>query len=183
MRIISGIYKGRRITGSSDLSIRPTTDRIKELIFNVLQDFPANRRVTDIFAGSGNLGIEALSRGAEHVIFVENSAASVSVLEDNLSKLNIPDQNYTIIKQDALDYATTFRRSSELFLIDPPFKYPSLQELIDHLLLNKNFKNNAVVVLEHEINNPIMLETDHYNIFKQKQKGRSLISFIEKVGV
>jgi 16S rRNA (guanine(966)-N(2))-methyltransferase RsmD len=181
MRIISGIYKGRHISSSRDLSIRPTTDRIKELIFNVLQDFPVGRTVIDIFAGSGNLGIEALSRGAAHVIFVEKSPASLSVLEDNLSKLRIPREDYSIVRQDALAYAATFRTAGDLFLIDPPFTYPPLQDLIDRIFKNEQFMNHALVVLEHEINNPLKQETENYIIFKQKKKGRSLISFIEKV--
>lgn len=180
MRIISGIYKGRRLKSSRDLSIRPTTDRIKELIFNVLQDFPKERKVTDLFAGSGNLGIEALSRGAGHVYFVERSRDSVSILKKNLSDLGIPEPDYTIIRQDALYYAKHLDYPSELFLLDPPFDYPPLQNLIDSLLSHPDLSREAVVVVEHEINNPLQTTTSCYKIFKQKQIGRSLISFIEK---
>jgi 16S rRNA (guanine(966)-N(2))-methyltransferase RsmD len=72
MRVISGIYKGRKLKSSNNLHIRPTTDQVKEFIFNILQDFPMNKTVVDIFSGSGNLGIEALSRGAQSICFVDN---------------------------------------------------------------------------------------------------------------
>jgi len=180
MRIISGALKGRRLVSSDDLSIRPTTDRIKELIFNVLQDFPQNRHVVDIFAGSGNLGIEAISRGAEKVYFVEQADTSINILTRNLHQLRIPEDKYQIIRQDAAQFAKEMDRNFDLFLIDPPFKYPELQNLIDILVNNQHFQPYSLIVLEHEINNPIETKTDDYHVFKQKKKGRSLISFIER---
>lgn len=180
MRVISGIYKGRRLTGSHDLSIRPTTDRIKELIFNVLQDFPVNCVVADIFSGSGSLGIEALSRGSENVVFVEKNASSIEVLKKNLSHVSIPESDYSIIRTDALDFARDNTTEFDLLFMDPPFVYPPLQNLVDLLMVNTGFKRNALLVVEHEVDNPLIMQTETYAIFKQKQKGRSLISFIER---
>ena len=88
MRIISGKYKGRHLYASKNQSIRPTTDRIKEYIFNILDDFPKDSRVLDLFSGSGNLGIEALSRGANHVTFVDIAHSSMKVLKKNLLRIN-----------------------------------------------------------------------------------------------
>lgn len=180
MRIISGRYKGRRLVSSQDLSIRPTTGRIKEQIFNILQDFSSNRPVADVFSGSGNLGLEALSRGAKKVFFVEKALSSVNVLIKNLENLGVPDDTYRIIQKDALEFAHTYDYNIELFLLDPPFVYPQLQELIDAIFLNPHYNPEALVVVEHEITNPIHRETTEYSILKQKKKGRSLISFIEK---
>ena len=73
MRIISGSYKGRKLISGKDQRIRPTTNKVKEFIFNVLDDFPRNKSVADIFSGSGNLGLESLSRGAKSVVFVEKA--------------------------------------------------------------------------------------------------------------
>ena len=98
MRIIAGIYKGRKLKGSSDLSIRPTTGRVKELIFNVLQDIPRDSKVVDLFSGSGNLGIESLSRGSKSVTFVDASERSLAVLKENLQKIGVPAQKYNIVK-------------------------------------------------------------------------------------
>ena len=103
MRVISGTFKGRKLQASKDLSIRPTTDRVKESIFNILQDFHRNKKVVDIFSGSGNLGIEALSRGASHVCFVEKYQSSIKVLQKNIVHIGIDSEFYTIINKSAED--------------------------------------------------------------------------------
>ncbi len=180
MRIISGIYKGRKLKGSSNLSIRPTTGRVKELIFNVLQDFPQNKTVLDVFSGSGNLGIEALSRGADKAIFVDLSERSLSVLKENLKTIGIPEKKYAIYKSDALNFARSANFSVDLLFLDPPFKYPELQQLIDLLFVSKLITMKSLLVVEHEKSNPIKLESDVYEIIIQKKIGRSLISFIAK---
>jgi 16S rRNA (guanine(966)-N(2))-methyltransferase RsmD len=182
MRIISGIYKGRKLQSSKDLHIRPTTDRVKEFIFNILQDFPQNKFAADIFSGSGNLGIEALSRGAQKVVFVDSSQSSINVLKKNLSNLNIPENKYEIILTNALNYAKTNTNDIDLCLVDPPFVYPDLQNLINAIFLNSNFSKNSILVLEHEINNPVEDNSILYETIKLKKFGRSIIRFLAKRG-
>lgn len=180
MRVISGIYKGRRLKSSADLSIRPTTDRIKESIFNTLQDFYLNQAVADLFCGSGNLGIEALSRGASKVYFVEKSKTSISVLRENLVQLNIPQDKYEILQLDAMTFVSEFDPSIQLFFMDPPFVYPQLGLLVERLYGNPDISDHTLLVVEHEITNPLEKSMKQYHIFKQKKFDRSLISFIEK---
>ncbi|MGD9487462.1 MAG: 16S rRNA (guanine(966)-N(2))-methyltransferase RsmD [Calditrichaceae bacterium] len=180
MRIISGIYKGRRLKSSNDLSIRPTTDRVKEDIFNILQDFPYGKIVIDLFAGSGNLGLEALSRGAEKIYFVEKAPTSIKILTSNLEHLKISQDQHEIIRSDAIDFANTTGLSVDLCLMDPPFVYPQIQELVDTVFIRNVISPGGLLVLEHEITNPIMPESSDYNILKQKRVGRSLLSFLEK---
>lgn len=181
MRIISGIYKGRRLQAGKDLSIRPTTDRVKEYIFNILHDFPANKLIADIFAGSGNLGIESISRGARKVFFVEKSQKSIQVLKKNLSNIAVEPDNYAILNMSAQDFVSYNHHDVDLYLLDPPFNYPRLQHLIDSLTQSENFLTGNLLVLEHEVSNLINLEGNlSYRILKQKKMGRSLISFLEK---
>ncbi len=180
MRIIAGIYKGRKLKGSTDLSIRPTTGRVKELIFNVLQGFQEEKVAVDLFSGSGNLGIEAISRGAQKVIFVDASERSLSVLKDNLDTIGVPAEKYSIIKSDAIHFARRADFSVDLLLLDPPFRYPELQLLIDLLVTSKLMTRKSVLVVEHETINPIDLQSDLYEILIQKKMGRSLISFLVK---
>ena len=180
MRIIAGIYKGRKLKGSSDLSIRPTTGRVKELIFNVLQDFPQNKITVDIFSGSGSLGIEAISRGAKQVIFVDLSERSLSVLKENLNTIGVPEEKYSIVKSDAINFARKADFPVDLLLLDPPFKYPELQTLVDLLVSSNLMTNKSVLVVEHETINPLKTESDLYEVLIQKKMGRSLISFIVK---
>jgi 16S rRNA (guanine(966)-N(2))-methyltransferase RsmD len=180
MRIISGFYKGKKIKGGADLSIRPTTDKIKEYIFNILQDFPTDKIVVDVFSGSGNLGLEALSRGAKKIIFVENKLSSIKVLKENIDSLRIPEDKYKIIQSDAIEFIRINKIPIDLCLMDPPFIYPQLQELLNIFFFNDFFNQESLLVVEHEINNPIGKESNLYNILKQKKTGRSLISFLEK---
>lgn len=182
MRIISGSYKGRKLKSSNNLHIRPTTDRVKEYIFNILQDFPLNKKVVDIFSGSGNLGIEALSRGAKEIHFVDNSNESLNVLKNNIQTLEIPKSNYKIFLSDAVKFAEKSDTYFDLYLLDPPFNYPFLQKLMDRLFENKIVTDKCMIVVEHEITNPINDFSKLYEIIKQKKFGRSLISFIVKKG-
>ena len=180
MRIISGIYKGRKLQASKDLSIRPTTDRVKEHIFNILQDFPADKNVVDIFSGSGSLGIEAISRGAKNVCFVDKNMSSVNVLLQNLNHIGLNPVSYSVVNKSAEDYITSNHSDRQLYFLDPPFVFPHLQLLITNLVSSDKFFSENLVVLEHEVSNPIEIENIHYNILKQKKLGRSLITFIEK---
>ncbi len=179
MRVISGIYKGRKLKSSRDLSIRPTTDRVKEYIFNILLDFPVDKQVIDFFAGSGSLGIEALSRGARKVSFVEKSYRSVQILKQNLAHLKIPKQDYEILLQDAFTVVRHHHQSYDLCLMDPPFKYPELQHLLDLLFSSSLLVPSGLLVVEHEISNPVAKESNYYNILSQKKIGRSLITIME----
>lgn len=180
MRVISGIFKGRKLTSSKNLHIRPTTDRIKEFIFDILQDFPENKMVVDIFAGSGNLGIESISRGAKKAFFVDNSQMSLEIIKKNILSLQIPEENYSIILSDAMRFAELNTTGFDLYLLDPPFNYPQLQKLLDTLFENKIVSNKDIVVLEHEISNCVNESSNLYDTIKQKKFGRSLINFMIK---
>lgn len=180
MRIISGKYKGQKLKSSKDLSIRPTTDRVKEYIFNILQDFPLNQLVVDLFAGSGSLGLESLSRGASHVLFVEKAPSSIRILKQNIAHLKIPSRKYTILQQDAFKFAREIKEKYGLCLMDPPFKFPFLQNLLDELFGRGFLTKDGMVIVEHEISNPIQIQSGLYTIFIQKKIGRSYISFLEK---
>ena len=182
MRIISGIYKGRKLSSSNSFHIRPTTDRVKEYIFNILQDFPSDKMIVDIFSGSGNLGVEALSRGAEKIYFVDNSYESLNVLKKNILALQIPESHYQIVLSDAVKFVENNKTYFDLYLLDPPFNYPPLQNLLDSLFINEILTGDSMVVLEHEISNQINDCSNLYEIIKQKKFGRSLISFMVKKG-
>lgn len=180
MRIISGIYKGRKLSAGNDLSIRPTTDRVKEFIFSILQDFQENKVVADIFSGSGNLGIEALSRGAKKIVFVEKNNSSIEVLQKNLEKVKIDSSAFQILNLPAETFVYKNHKEIGLYFLDPPFNIENLQHLLNTLTSSDNFVTGDLIVLEHEVSNPIKLESVYYRVLKQKKLGRSLITFIEK---
>jgi len=180
MRVIGGKYKGRNLISSDDLSIRPITDRIKEYIFNILQSYPENALVADVFAGSGSLGIEALSRNAVNIYFIEKVSSSIKILETNIKNLAVSKAQYTIIQQDAFEFARSFTNKFDLIFIDPPFKLEKLQELVYSFFKNRNLTDKALIILQHENSNPVLSETDLYSTFIEKKIGRSIVKFMEK---
>jgi len=178
MRVISGKHKGKKLVSSTDNSIRPTTNKIKEYIFNILQDFCHDRNVVDIFCGSGSLGIESLSRDSKHVVFVDSSNNSISVLKNNLKQIKPESYQFKIIHSDAIKFSNQYTGEFDLILMDPPFHYPPLNELIVSIFNNKVLHEDGILVVEHEISNPVNSDIDLFEIIKQKKIGRSLISFI-----
>ena len=97
MRVVAGRYRGKKLLSPADDSVRPTTDRIKETVFNILQWEVEGARVLDLFAGSGALGIECLSRGAEEVVFVDKSPSSVALIKENLKGIQ---GNFRVVTAD-----------------------------------------------------------------------------------
>lgn len=178
MRILTGQLKGKQLFAGNDLSIRPMTNRIKEIIFSILSDFCTDKIVLDLFSGSGSLGIEALSRGAEHATFVEKVDSSIWVLEYNIEVLSIISEKVTIVKSDVLQYVRQQKNSFDIILMDPPFHYPPIQELVDLIIENNILKQNGILVVHHEINNPLLIRGAPYELIKQKKIDRSLISII-----
>ena len=176
MRIISGKYKGHRLYSANNNSIRPTTDRVKEYIFNILDDYIKGCRVLDLFAGSGSLGLESLSRGAQKTTFVENSYNSIKVLKKNIHKLRIKEP-YTIIHKNTLTFLRQNKEPFDLIFADPPFKWDHYIELLPLSFLPENMTNFGILVLESERTHKIEWETNIYEIIRQKKYDRSLITF------
>lgn len=182
MRIISGKYKGRHLYSSKNQSIRPTTDRIKEYIFNILQDFPRESRILDLFSGTGSLGIEALSRGATQVTFVDIAHSSVKVLKKNLVRVKV-EEHYEIVQKNALTFLRQNKIPYDLIFADPPFKWNHYIELLPLAFLPENLTDYGIMVLESEKMHDIEWETNIYEVIRQKKYDRSLITFFGRKGV
>jgi len=178
MRVLGGKYKGRSIQTGSSLFIRPLTNKLKESIFDTLGDFFLGKEVLDLFAGSGSFGIEAYSRGAATVTFVENSRQALVFLNKNLDNIGIPPACFQICKGDAIKFCQTESRSYDLIFTDPPFNFNSLQTLIDTIMHKTLLNKNGLVILHHEISNPIALKGHSYELFKQKRFGRNITSYL-----
>jgi 16S rRNA (guanine966-N2)-methyltransferase len=141
MRVVAGLYGGRRLVAPRGDETRPTSDRVREALFSILGPLH-DARVLDLFAGTGALGLEALSRGAAHVDFVERAAPALRAIEANLTALRVPPETFALRRQDALAFiraARTARREYDLVLLDPPYRLapelgrelsPALAELI-----------------------------------------------------
>lgn len=148
MRIISGKYRGLKLAEFDGSDVRPTADRVKESLFNVLFGRVVGARVLDLFCGSGNLGIECLSRGAEIVHFNDISPASINVLKKNLARLK-NERNYKITN---LDYSVCLSRTDgyDLIFIDPPYQLEIGIEALKIIGAGNLLNNGGVVVFERD---------------------------------
>lgn len=180
MRIAAGQFKGKKLSAGRDLSIRPITNRLKEIIFSVLNDFFYERNVLDLFSGSGSLGLEALSRGASHVTFVEKEGSSIRVLRNNIETLKIDQNLIQVNNSDVIKYLGDSNNKYNLILSDPPFKYALLQQMVNQIFTDNIIEQNGLLVVHHEIDNLLDKENVPYLLLKQKKIGRSLLSFIVK---
>ena len=117
MRVISGTVRGKRLKEPSNYDIRPTTDKVKESIFNIIQFDIEGRNVLDLFAGTGQLGIECLSRGAESVTFVDNSREAISIVKQNLKSCGLDAK---VIQDDSISYLSRGNKF-DIIILDPPY--------------------------------------------------------------
>lgn len=120
MRVITGSARGTKLKTMDGLATRPTSDRVKEAIFNIIQFDIAGRRVLDLFAGSGQLAIEALSRGAAYAVLIDQNAEAVKVIKENLKKTKF-DQQASVFQSDYLRYLSTASEKFDIILLDPPY--------------------------------------------------------------
>jgi 16S rRNA (guanine(966)-N(2))-methyltransferase RsmD len=180
MRIAAGQFKGKKLSAGSDLSIRPITNRLKEIIFSVLSDFFYDKTVLDLFSGSGSLGLESLSRGAGQVTFVEKEDSSLRILKNNIDTLGVDPNLIQIFKSDVLNFINENNNKYNLILSDPPFKYSIMQQMINQIFIRDIIEDNGLLMIHHEIDNPLSTEDVPYLLLKQKKIGRSLLSFIVK---
>lgn len=153
MRIISGEFKGRRINVPDSKFIRPTTDRVRETLFNLLNnkiDF-GNRKVLDIYAGSGSLGLECLSRGASEVHFVEKNFKIYRNLQENIDSLGAGEK-CRIYKTEALKFSQMFENAGyDVIIADPPFFKDDIYKVVENLLINKYFAEDGFMIIERSI--------------------------------
>ncbi len=129
MRIITGKFKGRQLYSPKNQEIRPTSDRAREFLFSYLGNDVYKARVLDLFAGSGALGIEAVSRGAASAVFVDQSKEAVDLINRNLEKLGL---SFPVIRRDAVSYLqSTLNEKFDLIFCDPPYKYTAFETLVE----------------------------------------------------
>lgn len=176
MRIIAGKYKGRRLFDFKGNDIRPTTDRIKETIFNIIQFEVPGSTVIDLFAGTGALGIECLSRGANEVHLIDNSSNSIELIKSNLNKI---DGNIKVHKNDAVSFLNRRSEKADIFFVDPPYKSELGIESIKYIF-NKDLLNyGGVIIHEHSADVDYAFLNNGYRVDK-RQMGAVKVDFIYK---
>ena len=178
MRIIAGTLKGRRIESPDWEGLRPTSDRLRETLFNVLAPHIDGARFLDAFAGTGAVGIEALSRGASHVTFVEHDSRAIRLLEGNLARAGVKDR-YAIIRTG---FAQAFRGavtpSFDIIFLDPPY---GGQELAAALTAAAGLAGNDTrVVIEHARRDRAPQQVEALVLTRELSSGDSGLAFYRK---
>ena len=182
MRIISGKHKGRILSSvpvdpaDKKARIRPSSEKVKGSIFNVLRGEVEGKYVLDLFAGSGNLGIEALSRGAEFVTFVDLSSASIKIIKRNLESLNLGKKAKTVGK-DCLKVLPKLQGKFGVVFADPPYLCDFAQKVIDLVVKYDLLEKDGILVLEHHKKETFKCPEDKLFYVKAKRFGDTMVSF------
>jgi 16S rRNA (guanine(966)-N(2))-methyltransferase RsmD len=179
MRVITGVYKGRTIRTVDDLSVRPATDRVRQAIFNMLETRIRldGSAVLDLFAGSGSLGIEALSRGARQAVFVEGGKEAARILQENLTALGCED-SAELLAEDALEYLRTTGDRYDLIFADPPYVYPATGEIPALIFERGVLSPGGFLLIEHS-RDLQFASGALYSVGPVKRFGRTFVTFFQ----
>ena len=175
MRIISGKYRGMVLSEFRGGDIRPTADRVKESLFNILFGEVSGARVLDLFCGSGNLGIESLSRGAEFVHFNDLSKDSIAVLKKNLARLS--EKNYSVTNYD---YSLCLSKAGEydLIFIDPPYAAEYGTDALKIIAEGNHLSNNGIAVYERD--RSFVGVIGGLEMYDERKYGKTYLSFFKR---
>ena len=173
MRIIAGIKRGYKLIEFGGQDIRPTTDRVKESMFNLIQDFILDSKVLDLFGGSGALTFEAMSRGAESGTIVDIDKNSIAVINKNKDALGFA--NVKVLNCDALNFIKTTTESFSVIFLDPPYNRGFIAPIIEGILENNLLTDDGIIVLESDFSDEHS-EFSGLSILKQRKYGRTYIT-------
>lgn len=178
MRVISGLRRGRKLISFEGSSIRPTTDRVKEAIFNLIWDFVPKSNVLDLFGGSGALTVEALSRGAESAVVVDKDKKSIDVILKNLEITNFLDKA-DVRRLSAEDFLEVCDRKFDIIFLDPPYNKGFVEPILSKISEKEILTDTGIAVLESDFTD-ICGEVEGMEILKQRKYGRTCITIYKK---
>lgn len=181
MKIISGKYKGRVLKGFDMDGTRPTMDRVKESLFASIQDYIKDSVILDLYSGTGNLAIEAISNGAKEAYLADNKKQAINTINDNIKMLNINNAN--VILNDASIALNTFienKLSFDIIFLDPPYQTNELDKVLT--IINNNIevlKDDGLIVCETELKIDYS-KYDNLYVYKEKKYGSKIVNILKK---
>lgn len=181
MRIISGAFRGRLLETARDLSIRPTTDRTKQMMFDVLSNRVnyEDTNVLDLFSGSGSLGLEAISRGVQHVTFVDKSQKSIRILNRNIKKLEC-EKRCVVYQADVFWFLKNINKVFDVVFADPPYVLENIGMLPNAIYDSGVVRDGSYVIMEHNRRSEITLDNQKYEILK-KPFGQTTVLILKAI--
>ena len=181
VRIIGGKFKGRKLRSVRGIRTRPTADRTREAIFNIIAFQVQDLRVLDLFAGTGALGIEALSRGAQSAVFIDNSNSALSILRENLTGLSV-ESSTRVIQWDLaanLKPLLSKPQAFDLVFMDPPYNKNLVVPALGHLHTSQALDSGALIIVEHSQPEPVEPDPVLFDIVDHRKYGKTLVSFFK----
>lgn len=180
MRVISGSCKGRKLVQIQGRQIRPTSDRTKEAVFNILGQNVRKANVLDLFAGTGALGIEALSRGADHATFID---LFCDVIHKNLTLCRFEEKAFVMCHDMAKDPIpeSLNGRLFDLVFIDPPYGQGYIEQTLEKKSFIDLLNEKSIIIAEHSFKESLQIKQPGLDIFRQKKYSKTIISFIHKI--
>lgn len=182
MRVVAGERKGLRLKAANGNTTRPTTDKVKESLFNIIGPFFDGGVVLDLFAGSGGLGIETLSRGADKGVFIEKDRKAYAVLKENIEKCHYEEQ-VEVFCNDAVRAVKALLKRDIVFdyvFVDPPYAKMEYYDLVQALVDNGKIADDAILVCEHAKEVKLPATYGHFTLQRQELYGSSYISIYRK---
>ena len=179
MRVISGKAKGVVLKTPEGMQTRPTADRVKEALFSILQfDLPGTK-VLDLFGGTGQLGIEAISRGAKSAVFVDAGDAPCKLIKENLRRAKM-EQECRVVRADYLQFLSQCRETFDIIFLDPPYAEVFLENAIKKISEIDILQSGGIIVSERPVEKPLNLEIDGFSRTKDYKYGKTLLTLFRK---
>lgn len=176
MRIISGIRKGLKLKPPEGVGTRPTTDRVKESVFNIIQPYLPAENVLDLFAGSGALGIEALSRHSSHCVFTEHNKTAYNLVKHNIELARFTETS-SLIFTDALNYLNSAKKAFDLIFLDPPYNMGLLEPVLTSIKKHNLLAGDGIIVIETEKDGESAEHPD-FEVLKCVTYGKTVITIL-----
>ena len=175
MRVISGIAKGIPLKTPDGLATRPTTDRVKEAMFSIIQFDIPGAKVLDLFGGTGQLGIEALSRGASSAVFVDAADTSCKLIQENLKRTKLSDKAI-VIRSDYVSYLKKCREKFDIILLDPPYVEVFLENSLKLITEIDILQTNGIIVTERPLGKELPSDIAGFSRSKDYKYGNTLLT-------
>lgn len=174
MNVIQGKYKGKKLKGYDLEKTRPTMNRVKESLFNMIQMNIKDKKCLDLFAGTGALGIEALSMGAKSCDFVDNNDKAIGIINENLKNIT---EKHNIYHMDYKKYLKTTNEKYDIIFLDPPYHLKQLNKTIKYIEENNLLNKDGILVCEYEEEEPI----SSFEIYKFRKYGKKMIKILKNL--
>ena len=171
MRVITGAARGRKLKELPGMDTRPTTDKVKESMFNIVQFDIEGRRVLDLFAGTGQLGCEALSRGAAYVTFVDQSKEAVRVVKENAALIADPD-NFEVLQRDAIGFVEARPGKYGLVFLDPPYRTGLMEKALKAISAIDIVAEHGIIVCETGLDEELPVLSEPYEMGREYRYGK-----------